>query len=271
MKYDQNLHTHTCFSDGKDQMEDMVKRAIELGFSAIGFSDHAHMGFKVSGAMTKECAQKSLMTANALKEKYKGEISVFCGLENDLYSKQDLTPYDYVIGSCHCLVLDGYVIEFDGAREHVKEVIDRFFDGDGLKYAKCYYDNFSKLAETKRIDVVGHADLVTKHKESVEFFDENSAEYKDYAIRAVRTVFERCKVFEVNSGAIARGYRTTPYPAPFIMEELKKLGAKMIISSDCHNKDFLDCNFNESLAYVKSFGFDKIYKFNGKDFVAFDL
>ena len=57
----------------------------------------------------------------------------------------------------------------------------------------------------------------------------------------------------------------------YIMEELKKLGAKIIISSDCHNKDFLNCNFDKAISYVKSFGFDKIYKFNGKDFLGFNL
>ena len=271
MKYDQNLHTHTSFSDGKDQMEDLVKRALEIGFTSIGFSDHANMGFKVSGAMTVQNAEKSLATSKALQQKYKGQISVYCGLENDLFSKQDLTPYDYVIGSCHCLVINGEVIEFDGAKERVKDVIDRFFDGNGLKYAKCYYDTFSLLANTKRIDIVGHADLVTKHSENVEFFNVESGEYKDFAVKAIRKVFERCKVFEVNTGAIARGYRKTPYPAPFIMEELKGLGAKMIISSDCHNKSFLDCEFDKALAYVKNFGFNKIYKFDGKDFIGFDI
>lgn len=40
----------------------------------------------------------------------------------------------------------------------------------------------------------------------------------------------------MNTGAIARGYRTTPYPAPFILKELKNLGCGIIISSDCHDK-----------------------------------
>ena len=271
MKYDQNLHTHTNFSDGKNDMEDMVKRAIELGFDSVGFSDHSNMGFAVTGAMSVENSKKSFESATALKQKYQGVISVYCGIENDLYSTWDLTPYDYVIGSCHCLVLNGEVIEFDGAESHVKSVIDRFFGGNGLEYAKCYYENFARLADTKRIDIVGHADLVTKHSERVKLFDENCAEYKAAALKAVRKVFERCQVFEVNTGAIARGYRSTPYPAPFIMEELKKLGAKIIISSDCHNKDFLNCNFDKAISYVKSFGFDKIYKFNGKDFLGFNL
>ena len=271
MKYNQNLHTHSNFSDGKDKMEDIVNHALMLGFDSIGFSDHAVMDFHATGAMTTENAQKSLATANQLKEKYKGKISVFSGLENDLFSKQDLSPYDYVIGSCHCVVLNGEIIEFDWDEKRVKGVIDRLFNGNGMDFAKCYYENFSLLAETKRIDIVGHADLVTKHCENVKFFDETHPSYKEFAVKAVRKVFERCQVFEVNTGAIARGYRTTPYPAPFIMEELKRLEAKMIISSDCHNMQFLDCGFEKALSYVKSFGFDKIYKFDGERFVGFSL
>ena len=271
MNYDQNLHTHTAFSDGKDQMEDMVKHAIKLGFKSIGFSDHANMGFEVTGAMTRENVAKSLQTSKALKEKYKGQISVFCGLENDLFSTQDLSPYDYVIGSCHCLIKDGEIIEFDGKKDHVKGVIDRLFNGNGLDFAECYYSTFSRLAETSRIDIVGHADLVTKHAEREQFFDCDGKAYKEFALKAIKKVFERCQVFEINTGAIARGYKTAPYPAPFIMQELKRLGAKMIISSDCHDKNFLDCQFDSALSYAKSFGFDKIYKFDGKFFVGFDL
>lgn len=31
-QYNQNLHTHGILCDGKDEYEDTVKRAIELGF-----------------------------------------------------------------------------------------------------------------------------------------------------------------------------------------------------------------------------------------------
>lgn len=271
MKYNQNLHTHTTFSDGKDQMEDMVKRAIELGFDGIGISDHAVMEFPLSWTMTEEKVKGNLVEIRALQKKYDGVIPIYCGLENDLFSRQDMTPYDYVIGSCHCIEINGEIIEFDGKKEHVKSAIDRLFSGNGLDYAKCYYDTFVNLADSKRIDIVGHADLLTKHCENAELFDCDCKAYKDIALNAIRRVFERCQVFEVNTGAIARGYRTTPYPAPFIMQELKNLGAKMIISSDCHDKNFLDCEFDKALAYVKGFGFDKIYKFNGKEFVGTKL
>ena len=35
-KGNMNLHTHTCFCDGKDEPEEMVKKAIDLGFSVLG-------------------------------------------------------------------------------------------------------------------------------------------------------------------------------------------------------------------------------------------
>ena len=35
-----NIHTHTRFSDGRDSAEDMVRAAIDRGFTSLGFSDH---------------------------------------------------------------------------------------------------------------------------------------------------------------------------------------------------------------------------------------
>jgi histidinol-phosphatase (PHP family) len=137
------------------------------------------------------------------------------------------------------------------------------------EYYDSYYQNFIKLADSNRIDIVGHLDLVTKHVETSNFFDSESPKYKQIALDAIRKVFKRCQVFEVNTGAIARGYRTTFYPAPFIMQELKNLGAKMIISSDCHNMDFLNCKFDEALKYILSFGFDCAYLFDGEKFTPF--
>ena len=60
------------------------------------------------------------------------------------------------------------------------------------------------------------------------------------------------RIFEVNTGAIARGYRTTPYPAPFLLKEWKAIGGEIVISSDCHDKAFLNYRFNEAVEYAKS-------------------
>ena len=101
--------------------------------------------------------------------------------------------------------------------------------------------------------------------------DENCKEYMSYALESITAVAEKNKVFEVNTGAIARGHRTTVYPAPFIMKRLKELNCHLVISSDCHNKQFLNCKFSEATEYIKSFGFDKIYLFKNGEFVASKL
>ena len=41
----QNLHTHTKYCDGRDTPVEMAERAIELGFSSLGFSSHANTRF----------------------------------------------------------------------------------------------------------------------------------------------------------------------------------------------------------------------------------
>ena len=40
-----NFHTHTTFCDGKSTAEEMVQRALELGFDRLGFSGHCYTWF----------------------------------------------------------------------------------------------------------------------------------------------------------------------------------------------------------------------------------
>ena len=34
-----NFHTHTIYSDGHDSIRDMIEKAIECGFTSLGFSE----------------------------------------------------------------------------------------------------------------------------------------------------------------------------------------------------------------------------------------
>ena len=51
--------------------------------------------------------------------------------------------------------------------------------------------------------------------------------------------------FEINTGAIARKCRVTPYPALDIAEYITERGGEFILSSDCHDADFFSCGFDE--------------------------
>ena len=75
----------------------------------------------------------------------------------------------------------------------------------------------------------------------------------------------------MNTGAIKRGWKSIPYPAPFLLERLNELGGKVIITSDAHNKDDLDSAFNDALTIVKKAGFKKLSKLTEDGFVEFAI
>jgi histidinol-phosphatase (PHP family) len=68
---------------------------------------------------------------------------------------------------------------------------------------------------------------------------------------AIEALAGKIPYFEVNTGAIARGYRTTPYPMPFIIKEFQRRGFGVVLTSDCHNVAFLDCWFEEAAELLK--------------------
>ena len=48
-----------------------------------------------------------------MKEKYKAQIEVYCGLEFDMYSDDDMQGYDYLIGTDGVVDLFGYPREME--------------------------------------------------------------------------------------------------------------------------------------------------------------
>lgn len=258
MAFKQNLHMHSTYCDGIDAPESTIKRAIELGFDAIGFSGHSYMYYSQQYSMSKEGTEQYKKEVRELQKKYEGKIDVYLGLEFDMYSEVDLSGYDYLIGGTHYLYVNGEHVGFDRSAEVVKGVIDKHFGGDGLKFAKAYYETLARLPEYGKFDIVAHFDLITKNCEKANLFDTDCKKYKDYALTVLHALCEKIKIFEVNTGAIARGYRTTPYPMPFILKELKNIGGQVTISSDCHDNRFIDCHFKQTEEYIKSCGFDKV-------------
>lgn len=266
MKYKQNLHTHSTYCDGKDTPREMIEAAIKKGFDSIGFSGHSYMSYSPVTAMRPDTTPKYINEINALKNEYKGKIDIYCGIEHDMYSGTDLSLFDYSLGAVHYLLIGNEYVGFDRSVEVVDGVINKYFGGNGMAYAKKYYEELSKLPQYGKVDIIAHFDLVNKHLESRNYFDAGSDEYISYAVAAAKKLRNHIELFEVNTGAIARGYRTSPYPTVPILKELKALGFSAIISSDCHNSDMLDCHFAESEALLKECGFNEIIVLKEKGF-----
>jgi len=272
MMHKQNLHTHTRYCDGSNLPEELILSAIAQGFTSIGFSGHSNMQFAPDRYMAypndTNAYKKEI---NSLKEKYSDQIQIFCGLEYEFQSECDLSGFDYLIGSAHYFCIDGEYVGFDRSAEEVRRVILNHFDGDGMKYAKAYYEMLARLPERGTFDIVAHFDLITKHCERVPFFNEDTKEYQNYAIEAAEALARKIPFFEVNTGAIARGYRTTPYPAPFIIKELKRLGFGAVVTSDCHDKNKLACCRTEAMELLAACGFKEQFVLTEKGFLPVPL
>lgn len=232
-------HTHTIFCDGKDTPEDMVLEAVRLGCPEIGFSGHSYISFDESWCMSKEGTAEYKRQIRALKKKYAGQIKILLGVEQDYYSEEPTDDYEYVIGSVHCVKKDGVYLPVDYTAEAQKEAVEEHYGGDFYSFAEDYYALVGDVYRRTKCDIIGHFDLITKFNEGNALFDTSHPRYVAAAERALEKLLKTPAVFELNTGAISRGYRTEPYPEKWIIDRLEAAGKKLLRNSDAHAKEWL--------------------------------
>lgn len=263
-----NFHTHTVFCDGKDTPEEMILTAIEMGFDSLGFSGHGYMDFDQSYCMLD--TEGYLDTLRKFKEKYKDKIEIYAGVEEDAYCPVDRDRFDYIIGSCHYVVKNGVYYPLDCSMDGFKNALG-VFDNDHLTMADSYYSYFCDYLKRRRPDIVGHFDLITKYDEKMGSLFLSDPDYHKLAEGYIESVADIGCFFEVNTGAIARGHRTTPYPYENLLYILKKHGTELVLTSDCHNAKDLDCSFDTVKAYLKDMGFDHMNTLYGGKFIKYSI
>lgn len=264
----QNLHTHSTYDDGQNSLEEMALAAKAAGLDSIGFSVHTPMPFDACWTIIPERMADYITEAKLLKERLSGQIKVFCGAEWDLYSAKPAQGFDYVIGSIHHLPAGDALGCVDNSAEETAYLLKTHFHNDADAFAEAYFRQYHALAAVKEVDIVGHFDLLSKFDEQKPFFYTDSPRYLAAAQDAMDALIAVGKIFEINTGAISRGYRTTPYPSQTLLSLLCSRGAKMTISSDAHRAEDITCGFDQALALAKSAGFTQIWQFDGKAFVS---
>jgi len=249
-----NYHTHTIFCDGKDTPEDIVKEAVSLGCTEIGFSGHSYTDTidDEPFCMTKENTEKYKKEINRLKTVYGDKIKILSGVEQDYYSDASTADYDYVIGSVHYVLKDGCYISVDESREAQIRDVEKYYNSDFYEFANDYYKLVGDIYNKTKCDIVGHFDLITKFNENNDLFDTKNERYIKAYSEAVDKLLNKGLYFEVNYGAISRNYRTTPYPNQDILDILIKSNEKIIYSSDCHKKEDLLFGITKNNIFVRN-------------------
>lgn len=256
----QNLHTHCKFCDGKDEPEDVVKEAISLGMMSLGFSSHSFTGNPAIDGMKDE--QGYIECIRSLKEKYHDIIKIFSGVERDCFTKISglENEYDYKIGSVHYLRIGDEYTPVDWSAEILESSCEKYFGGDMLALCEAYFELESEVQRMTDCQIIGHFDLITKFCEmEPALMDTESKKFIDAEMTALDELLKTDALFEVNTGAMAKGYRSAPYPSERCLKRIKEKNGRVIISSDCHDKSKLLFGFDRAAELLKKCGFREVY------------
>ncbi|MCI8608519.1 MAG: histidinol-phosphatase HisJ family protein [Firmicutes bacterium] len=289
----ENLHTHTLWCDGSDTVEEIILSAIAADFDVIGFSGHSYTSFDESYCMSLENTNTYVMEIGNLAQKYQGQITIFCGIEQDYYSppiSPSFPSFDYIIGSVHAFFkpctaaqyerLEGYAksadslglipasldgkkgcyIYVDWQRDDLEWAIKNLYGGDSLLLAEDYFQTVSHVQEKTGCQIIGHFDLLTKfNQQGSPLFDCSHPRYQTAVDKALDILLPSNPIFEINTGAMAKGYRTVPYPSAEILKKIRSGGGRITLSSDCHSRNKLDYAFSEAAKLAMDCGFTSLW------------
>lgn len=241
----QDFHDHTTFCDGHADPETMVQVAVERGMTRLGLLVHSYTFFDDSYCVAKGGEQAFQQAIAALKETYRGQIELYCGVEQDYYSEASTDGFDYVIGSVHYLRHGAEYLPVDDSRERTEAIVRDYYGGDWYSYAEDYFRTVADVAEKTKPDIIGHFDLAAKYNGRGDLFDESHPRYVAAWQAAADRLLPYGVPFEINVGGVLRAGRREPYPSLAILRYLAQRGARVLLSGDCHTAEALGVGFEE--------------------------
>ena len=250
-----DLHIHTDRDHGRHSAAEMAAAAASQGMQTLGLVGHAAMQFDCHYAMTPESEIAFVQETDALRRSYAGTMSVLRGIELDYYSLPPVHPYDYRLGSVHYVKFGEHIVSVDSDPRQLEDAVQQFCGGDWLHLCRLYYETVIGLPSAFQPDIVAHIDLITKFNEADCLFSTEDSRYRHAALDAVDALLTNNPFFEINTGAISRGYRATPYPAPFILRHIHRRGGRIVLSSDAHDSAHLLYRFDAAAQLAESCGF----------------
>ncbi len=261
MKLLADFHTHTTYCDGKNTPRQMVEEACRRGFTDFGVSGHGDFSFCMPDfGMADAAFEAYKRELYCLREEFAGRMNVHIGIELDCLGP--IQKAEYAIGSTHCILKNGVYVSVDESETVQEEAVRRLWDGDWYAFARDYFELEATVYDRTHCDWIGHFDLVAKFNEGYRHFDETRDEYLEPALAAMKKLNEQGLPFEINTGAISRGYRSEPYPSAILLRELRQMGGRIMINSDSHSTQNIGFRFEQALKLAVECGFRRLCVLN---------
>ncbi len=262
-KYTADYHMHSNYSeDSETPVEDMIKRAIEIGLDEIALTDHVDHGVKTIENCNYEKYFKEL---KELHHKYKEQIKIKIGIE---FGAQPHTisifeedfknhTFDFVLLSNH---------QVDNKEFWNYE----FQEGKTQKeFHEAYYKAIYEVVKNyKNYSVLGHLDVIRRYDKCGTFPDELVLEYAEPILKQI---ISDGKGIELNTSSFKYGL-TELMPSRNLLKRYYELGGTILtLGSDAHEPTHIADHFDEVRAELKKIGFTKFCTFDKMKPIFHDL
>lgn len=276
-----NFHTHSKYSDGKEEMSAYCQKAIDLGFHSLGFSDHAPVKFNNSFSIHPEKLSAYFEEVEKMKKIYEGKLNVFLSLEADYipgytydfdeFRKQ--ADIDYIIGSIH-LVFNKENEKawfIDGGNQEVwDDGLEKIFNGDIKLGVRSFFEQNMEMIETQNPDILGHMDKIKMHNKE-RLFSKEDKWYMDLIEACLLSIKKHNVVIEVNTRGLYKGRCMELFPSPFIVAKAQKMGIPIMLNSDAHHSDHLNGAYEIAIEGLKQAGIQSLVEYTKQGWISVPL
>jgi histidinol-phosphatase (PHP family) len=261
-------HSGEFCGHAKDTLRAVVERAIEVGFSTYGLSEHCPRVRKQDmypeeSALTPSDLQRLfseyVVEARKLQQEYADRIELLVGFETEALP-EDSWPqlmaqvkaqhdFDFFIGSVHSVA--GTFIDFK------QEATEALAEGMGGWDALCtaYFDEVANLVSTLQPPVVGHIDLIRRFRgENVQF----GKDVWPSISRALEAVKETGALLELNATPVRRQFGPL-YPSLEILNAAHKMNIPLTLSDDSHGVASVHGGLDACVSTAALVGYRELY------------
>jgi len=264
-----DYHIHPDYSIDADPftMESYCQKAQQMGLKEICFTTHCefdqlrkHLDWYVRcGGETvpmhparwvdryfadiSACA--TAYASSGLIVKTGLEAGYDLGLEGEIEKLLVQYPFDFVIGSVHCL---------DHIAISAMNESSAYFAGKKLRQvAAAYYKTLQEAVSTGLFDVIGHFDIYRRHGHKF-FGDEIKKIYEEYIGDVLDLMLKNGTGLEINTSSLRHGQGPF-YPSEEILSAAVKSGIKnFTVGSDCHRVSELGQGVGTAIAAANRYG-----------------
>ncbi len=248
------MHTPLC-RHATGEPSEYAARALALGLTEIGFSDHSPMprddfdNWRMRLDQLDDYVERVARARRehpALTIKLALEVDYLPGQEAWVRELAGRHPWDFLIGSVHYLA-DAWDIDNPAK-------LSRWRERDPFEVWTAYFERLTLAAGSGLFDIIGHVDLAKKFC----FYPQEDC--MPLFRRFLAVARKSGAAIELNTAGMRKDCKEI-YPSRSILELAHELAVPITFGSDAHAPGEVGADFNKAVALARSVGYSHWLRF----------